>query len=187
MRYRRAYSESSRSLKALVSQCRGLAPQYQGELQRLARDAEAMARIRHLLLHLIADADIPQIGAGRKHVLASNNIFTAADVDDYRVRGIKGFGDVLTSNLLAWKEEVLRQFRFDPATAISPPEQWSITVKFRNGQQQILAELGRQMGKLESLEPACRAALQKLIPELKQAIALYEQAEADLHLRNEKR
>lgn len=164
-----------------------MASQYQTELQRLGANAEAMARIRHLRLHLIADADIPKIGAGRKQVLASNNIFTAADVDDYRIRGIKGFGDVLTSNLLAWKEEVLRQFRFDPATAISPAEQRSITVKFRNGQQQFLAELGRQMGKLESLAPACRTALQKLIPELQQAVALYEQAEADLHLLKGKR
>jgi len=181
-RYRRAHSESSRSLQRLISECRGLAPQYQVELQRLTANAEAMARIRHLRLHLIADADIPKIGADRKQVLASNGIFTAADIDDYRIRGIKGFGDVLTSNLLAWKEEVLRQFRFDPATAVSPGEQRSITVKFRNRQQQILDELSRQIGNLESLAPACRAALQKLIPELQRAVALYEQAEADLHL-----
>jgi len=158
------------------------ASQYQVELQRLAANAEAVARIRHLRLHLIADADIPKIGAGRKQILAAYNIFTAADIDQYRIRGIKGFGDMLTSNLLAWKDEVLRQFRFDPTTAISPTEQRLITVKFRNGLQQILAELDRQVGKLESLAPACRAALQKLIPELQQAVALYEQAEVDLRL-----
>jgi DNA-binding helix-hairpin-helix protein with protein kinase domain len=156
-------------------------------LQRLAANAEAMARIRHLRLHLIADADIPTIGAGRKQVLASNSIFTAADIDYSRIRGIKGFGDVLTSNLLAWKEEVLRQFRFDPTTAVSPAEQRAITVKFRNGQQQILAQLGQEIGKLEALAPACQAALQKLIPELQRAVALFEQADADLHLLDRKR
>jgi DNA-binding helix-hairpin-helix protein with protein kinase domain len=181
-RYRRAHDESRHSIERLISQCRGLTTQYQVELQRLTANAEEMARIRHLRLHLIADADIPKIGAGRKQVLASNGIVTAADIDDYRIRGIKGFGDVLTSNLLGWKNKVLQEFRFDRKTAVSPGEQRSITVKFRNGQQQILAELNRQIGNLESLAPACRAALQKLIPELQRAVALYEQAEADLHL-----
>lgn len=185
MRYRLAHSESSQSLQRLISECRGLASLYQVELQRLAANAEAMARIRHLRLHLIADADIPKIGAGRKQVLASNNIFTAADVVEHRIRGIKGFGEVLTTNLLDWKEEVLRQFRFDPATAISPAEQRLITAKFRNGQQQILAELARQLGKLESLAPGCQTGLQKLIPQLQQAVALYEQAEVDLHVLHE--
>jgi DNA-binding helix-hairpin-helix protein with protein kinase domain len=182
LRYRQAHSEWRRSLQRLISDCRELASQYQVEVQQLAANAEAMARIRHLRLHLIADADIPKIGAGRKQVLASNGIFTAADIDAGTILDIKGFGEVLTSHLLAWKEEVVRQFRFDPATAISPTEQRSIAVKFRNGQQHILAELGRQIGTMESLAPACRAALQKLIPELQRAVALYEQAEADLHV-----
>ena len=169
-------------MHTFISDCRGLASQYEIEVQRLVANAEAMARIRHLRLHLIADADIDKIGAGRKQVLASNKIFTAADVDDYRIQGIKGFGDVLTRNLLAWKEEVVRQFRFDQATAVSPTEQRSITVRFRSRQQQILIELSRQIENLESLAPACGSALRKLIPELKRAVALYEQANADLCL-----
>src|SRR5207247_2496853 len=63
-RYHRDHSGLSRSLQRLISECRGLASQYQVELQRLTANAEAMARIRHLRLHLIADADIPRIGAG---------------------------------------------------------------------------------------------------------------------------
>src|SRR5262249_46331126 len=125
VRYHRAHSESSQLLERLISQCRGLAPQYQVETQRLAASAEVVARIRHLRLHLLTDAEIPMIGASRKQALASYNIFTAADVNESRIRKIKGFGDVLTGNLLAWKEEVLRRFRFDPATAISPTEQQS--------------------------------------------------------------
>ncbi len=146
-----------------------------------------MARIRHLRLHLIADAEIPKIGAGRKQVLAAYGIYTAADIDPDAIRGIKGFGDVLTSKLLEWKEEVLRQFRFDPVAAASPTEQRSITATFRNGQQHILSELGRQLGRLESLTPECRAAILQLIPQLREAIAQYEQAEADLYFLNEKK
>jgi DNA-binding helix-hairpin-helix protein with protein kinase domain len=130
---------------------------------------------------------VRSVGAGRIQILASNGILTAADIDDFRIRSIKGFGAVLTSNLLAWKQEVHRQFCFDPATAVSPTEQQPITVKSRNAQQRLLAELARQIVHLESLPPACRAALHKLIPELQRAVAQYEQAEADLHLLNGKR
>ncbi len=186
-RYRRAHSELTQSIHKLISDCRGLASQYQVELQRSAANAEAMARIRHLRLHLIADAEIPKIGAGRKQVLAAYGIYTAADIDPDAIRGIKGFGDVLTSKLLEWKEEVLRQFRFDPVAAASPTEQRSITATFRNGQQHILSELGRQLGRLESLTPECRAAILQLIPQLREAIAQYEQAEADLYFLNEKK
>jgi DNA-binding helix-hairpin-helix protein with protein kinase domain len=185
--YHREHSELRRALQAWVTECRGLGPQYQAEMERLTANAEAAALVRHMRLHLIADADIPKIGAGRKQVLASYNIFTAAEVEYHRIRAIKGFGDVLTGNLMAWREEVRRRFRFDRATAVSPAQQRPVTVQFRTRQQQILGVLGREVGKLESLMPACRAALQQLLPALERAVAAYTKAEADLHLLSRKR
>jgi hypothetical protein len=120
------YSGESRRIKELITgripECRLLTTQYQTELKRLTGNAEAAARLRHLRLHLIADADIPKIGEGRKQVLASHTVLTAADINEHTIREIGGFGDVLTSNLLTWKEGVLRQFYFNPATALSPAE-----------------------------------------------------------------
>jgi DNA-binding helix-hairpin-helix protein with protein kinase domain len=178
--YLHDHSVSNRKSKRLISECRGLASQYQDDMRRLTANAEAAARMRHLRLHSIADADIPKIKAGRKQMLAAHNIFTAADVDRHAIRRIKGFGDVLTNNMLAWKEDILRRFKFNPATAVSPAEQRPVMLKFRTLQQQILVELDREVTKLASLAPTCEAALRRLIPSLQQAIAAYEQAEADL-------
>jgi DNA-binding helix-hairpin-helix protein with protein kinase domain len=180
--YHREHAELRRSLQGLISQCRGLAPQYQTELRRLVANAEAAARLRHMRLHLIADADIPKIGAGRKQLLAAHHIFTAADVDERAIRGIKGFGDVLTASLLAWKGEVLGKFRFNPATGVSPAEQRPVIVRFRTQQQQLLGEMTRQVSRLDSLAPGCHATLRRLVPGLQRAVAAYEQAEADLRL-----
>ena len=138
--------------------------------------------LRHSELHLISDAEIPKIGAGRKQILASYNIFTAADIDEVTIREIKGFGYALTSNLMAWKAEVLQKFRFNPATALSPGEQRKVTGQFRTRQQQLLAELDRQLTKLESRAPTCRIALQTPVPRLREAVAFYEQAEEDLRV-----
>jgi DNA-binding helix-hairpin-helix protein with protein kinase domain len=185
--YQRDHAAIKRKAQRLMSECRNLPSQYQADMQRLMANAEAAARTRHLRLHSIADADIPKIGEGRKQTLTAHSIFTAADVDEHAIRRIKGFGDVLTSNILAWKQGVLRQFKFNPATAVSAAEQRPVTLKYRTRQQQICVELDREVGKLASLAPACESALKRLIPGLQQALAEYEQAEADLDLMDGRR
>jgi DNA-binding helix-hairpin-helix protein with protein kinase domain len=156
-------------------------------MQRLVASAEAAARTRHLRLHAIADAEIPKIGEGRKQTLAAHSIFTAADVDEKAIRRIKGFGEVLTKNMMEWKKGVLRHFKFNPATGVSAAEQRPLTLKYRTRQQQIFVELDREVGKLASLAPACESALKRLIPSLQQAVAVYEQADADLDLMDGRR
>jgi DNA-binding helix-hairpin-helix protein with protein kinase domain len=180
--YHRDHSELNRTLHGLTADCRRLTSHHQAEIQRLTANAEATARLRHLRLHLLIEADIPKIGAGRKQTLATYHIYSAADVDRNTIRGIKGFGDALTNNLIDWKESIIRNFRFEPATALSPAEQRSITVQFRARQQQCLAEVARQLNQLETLTPNCRAALQKLIPEVREAVERWEQANANLRL-----
>lgn len=181
-RYRRDHAILSAAVQKLVADCRALAPLQQEELRQLTAHAEANALLRHLRLHLLTDAEIPQIGAGRKQTLMSHGIYSAADVEPHMILGIKGFGPVYTRNIVAWREQVVRQFRFDPAAAISPGEQKTITVRFRTLQQQILTETDRKLVQLEGLAPACRSAVQKLLPDLKAALAAEEQAAADLLL-----
>jgi DNA-binding helix-hairpin-helix protein with protein kinase domain len=186
-RYRQDHTASSRKVRSLISECRGLTSGYQAELQRLTANAEAAARLRHLRLHSIADADIPKIGAGRKQALAAHKIFTAAEVEERAIRRIKGFGEVLTKNMLAWKAGILKQFKFNPATAVSPAEQRPLIVKYRTRQQQIISRLDREIGELERLAPTCRASLEKLVPDLRNAVAVFEQSEANLDLMDAKR
>ncbi|WP_020475167.1 hypothetical protein [Zavarzinella formosa] len=180
--YRREKQSRVPDAVRLIAECRELSTQHQTESRRLAANAEEAGRLRHLRLHLISDADILQIGAGRKQTLAAHFIFTAADVEEDAILEISGFGEVLTSNLMAWRARVLSQFRFDPKTAVSPAEQMALASRFRTRQQQILAELDRQLSRLESLAPACQAAIKELHPELKKAVAVWEQARADLRL-----
>ena len=173
----------SRSVQRLVSECRGLEAQYQAELRRLTANAEAVARLRHLRFHFLADADIQRkIGGGRKQTLATHNIFTAAEVDESSIRSIKGFGDALTANMMAWKADVLRKFRFDPMTAVSSGEQRALTMQIRARQQKLLAEVDQLLRDHISLAPQCRRAIEKLIPILTVAVRDWEQAEADVRV-----
>ena len=184
---RREHSDLTESLQSLISDCRGLASKHQAEIQRLTANAESLALARHMHLHLIADAEIAMIGTGRKQTLAAYNIFTAADINESTIRGIKGFGDALTNNLVEWKHEIVRRFRFNPSADVSPSEQRSVTVQCRTRQSQIITDIEKQLVKLESLEPACRAKIQKLEPEITAAIGTLEQANANLRLLSRKR
>ena len=185
-RYEWDHAESSRLLQLSISACIALASQYNHELLRLESMAEEIARTRHLLFFPIPE-DIPQIGANRKRILASHGITTAADINQSRLRQIKGFGEVLTGNLLEWKQNIIRQFRFDRTNALSGAEQRGVTTNYRNLQLKKLDEINKQIGHIEALIPTCQAALQKLIPDLKQAIFSYEKAEAGVQLLKGKR
>jgi DNA-binding helix-hairpin-helix protein with protein kinase domain len=171
-----------RSIEDLIARCRGLAGQYQAELRQITAQAENAARLRHMRMHLIVDAQIPLIGQARKRMLADEGILTAADIDYHRIRGISGFGEVMTRNLLDWKEEVLRQFRFDPNTAVSLGERRNLFLKFARAQQDILAKLEKRVQQMESLISDCQNELNLLVPQIQQAVAQYIQAEANFNL-----
>ena len=124
----------------------------------------------------------PKVGVGRKQLLIANGVTTAADVDRNRIRNISGFGDALTGNVIAWRDEVLRQFRFDPRSGVSPADHRVLAVRFRARQQTLLSDAERVLGQLERLAPYCKAALTKLEPDLRTAVAEWEQADADLRV-----
>jgi DNA-binding helix-hairpin-helix protein with protein kinase domain len=174
--YARESAGHSQRAERLVSEYRELPKRFQAELQRLRASAEEMARLRHLRLHQIADADIPKIGTGRIQILASYGISTAADLEPRRVQAVKGFGKVLAGNLFAWKIQVLATFRFNPAAGVPPGEQRQLVAKFQGRQAALFAELGRYVAHMESLAATCQGSLQRLVPELRERVAHYEEA-----------
>ncbi len=178
--HRRRHQDVSQEVGRLVAGCRNLAGEYQTYLGRLTAGAEAAARVRHLRLHLLADADIPNVGAGRKQALAAAGVYTAADVQEATVRSVKGFGDSLTAAVIAWRAEVLRRFRFDPVSAVPPASLREVTARYLARQQQLVAEAGRHLIELEASATAGRETVQGLTPRLRTALGEYEQARADL-------
>mgnify|MGYP005841553815 CR=1 FL=1 len=180
--YQTIHDQLYHSIQNLIAQCRELTTQYQNELRSLTKKAEDEARQHYLRLHLVADAHIPLIGQRRAQILATHGVITAADIDPQRILCISGFGQVMTQHLLNWKEEVLRNFRFDPKTALSFKEHKMLVDKFNNLQQQILKQIEERIHKLETLPSVCRADLDNRILNLRNAIDLLAQAEADLHL-----
>jgi DNA-binding helix-hairpin-helix protein with protein kinase domain len=169
----------------IIVRCRSLASKYEAESKQVAAHAESAARARHLRLYSIGEANIPGIGFGRVQVLAGGGIYTAEDVEEYRIRRISGFGDVLTGRLLAWKTEVLGQFRFSPSAAAISGELRSLVAKCKTEEKAMHAEIDRQLLALGSLASKCREQTSSLLPELRRALENYERAKlAEANFRN---
>lgn len=174
-RHRRMKAE----LLELVGQCRQLATDYQKEFQRVVASAEANARSRHLRMHLLTDADIQGIGAGRKQTLMANGISTAADVTWNAVRGISGFGDTFTRRLVEWRSGIERTFTFNPQSATNSSEHRALVQQYRHRQNQYVTEMNRLLGELMTQMAPELLAQQTA---LRIAVAEWEQADADLRI-----
>ena len=75
---------------------------------------------------------IPQVGANRKATLRSFGIETAADISYAKIRNLPGFGDVLTSELVSWRQQMEYTFRFDPSKGIDKHDIQILQQKFHS-------------------------------------------------------
>lgn len=66
---------------AAAARCRNLSREYRAERDALEARREEPARAQHPKSCFLSDADIPNVGEGRKQALAACNILTDYDVD----------------------------------------------------------------------------------------------------------
>ena len=86
-----------------------------------------MQREAFLQQYFISDATIEGIGTTRKATLASFGIETAADIERDAIFQVPGFGEKLTTRLICSRQEIEKQFIFNPAIGLPPRELQSWT------------------------------------------------------------
>lgn len=104
------------------------------KLDQLKRDQAKIQLERYLDSFELEKAKIEGIGSGRKQLLASYGIETAADVS--KASAVPGFGPVLFGRLMDWRATLEGRFRFDPKKGIDPRDIAKI-------EQEILTERKR--------------------------------------------
>jgi len=96
----------------------------QRDLQQLETNRRQIQLQAFLENQFIDVAQIPGIRATDRIALESYGIETAADVTTEAIRHVPGFGQRLgrqrTNMLLAWRQKVERQFRYDPQQGVRP-------------------------------------------------------------------
>lgn len=175
-----AFREKLHEADKLRKRYENLSNEYSREKQRL----QAAVRERQLLKFLdnffIQDHSIPKIGAGRKAILVSYGIETAADIDPNKIIRIRGFGASLTNELMQWRKSLEGKFRFDPSKGIDPADIAALDQKFRQERIRIegsLLAIPEMLGNLRRQILLRREALRPQVEEAAKALA---QARADL-------
>jgi DNA-binding helix-hairpin-helix protein with protein kinase domain len=107
---------------SLVRDLNALPEEERRHLQQLENNKRKAQFERYLERHSIKRAKIPKIGSGRKAVLASFGIETAADIESHRLAAIQGFGPLLVSELVAWRRGIEQGFIFNANEPINPAQ-----------------------------------------------------------------
>lgn len=127
----------------------------------------------------IDSSDIPGIGDGRKALLASYNIETAADVKQEAVMRIKGFGARLTESLMAWRRTLEAGFVFNPNAGAGQAEVQALAQRFAGLRKQLELRLLSGVEELAQVRGRTKKMRQMLPDYLTKAHLELLQAEAD--------
>jgi DNA-binding helix-hairpin-helix protein with protein kinase domain len=150
------------------------------ERQQLQARVQEMQREAFLQQYFISDATIEGIGPTRKATLASFGIETASDVERNAILQVPGFGEKLTQRLLCWRQEIERQFVFNPAIGLPPREQQALDIKYATARQPVEAQLLAGEGKLRAILNQAERDFQTLYERIRSCLQLLAQAELDL-------
>lgn len=145
---------------------------------------ESTARERQLKKFLsscfINSSTIPRVGVGRKATLRSFGVETAADISYSNIRGIPGFGDALTNELLTWRHHVESGFRFDPAKGVEMSDRQLVKQKFLPRLRPLERGLQSGLEKITHIQQKIFKNRGDLYPTLEFCAKELAQAHADL-------
>lgn len=156
-----------------------LAVREQKDLAALRSKAEQRQRTAYLEKFYIELAVLPGVGPAKRAGLQSFGIETAAEINARKIKQIRGFGEQITQVLMDWRESHERNFRFNPATAITPADTQLVKHAVRKRAAEISALMMQGLKDIRKGPEVRDAALRRHLKTVQQAANELAQAEAD--------
>lgn len=147
------------------------------ELQKLEQSKKDAQLRRHLDRFLIANAKINKIGSGRKAVLASFGVQTAADIESHRISAIQGFGPTLVSSLMAWRQSVANKFVFNAGEPVNQTDLANMKARIANRKAELDNKTRTAAGNLQQASNLSLSQRAKISSLANQAFTARKQAE----------
>ena len=140
------FADKLQALRELRKRHRKLDAEYQRDLRRLETGQRQLQLQAFLEGHFVDAARIAGLRATDRMALESYGIETAADVTPAAIQAVPGFGRHLGQQryaaLLAWRQALERQFRYDPDKgAANPTAVANLRQQHAQQRQQIEREL----------------------------------------------
>jgi DNA-binding helix-hairpin-helix protein with protein kinase domain len=176
------FTAKLRELEAKRTQYESLPGLRLQKLQQL--EAGVRERQLHMFLdrHKIYGADISGVGPGRKAILQSYGVETAADVTSAAAMAVPGFGPSLTSRLLDWRRSVERRFVFNPLQGVDPSDLAALDRDIGAIRLKTEQELSSGPAQLRQTQQQVIATRTALWPAVQAAVNALAQAEIDLRV-----
>jgi DNA-binding helix-hairpin-helix protein with protein kinase domain len=156
-----------------------LASERTAKLRQLESDKRRLQLDAFLDRFEIEDAKIDRVGSGRKAILESHGIETAADIKDQTIRQVPGFGPALRSNLMDWRRSCESKFVYDPTKAVDRSAIATVENEIAAKRSKHEAVLNGGPAELTRIQQAIIARRSAMRPILEKVLADLAQAEAD--------
>lgn len=131
-------------------------------LEQLRRNQRQLQLDRFLDLFKIEKAKIDGIGPGRKQMLESYGIETAADIKHGAIEAVPGFGPKMQQRLMKWRATVEAKFRFDPNKGIDPRDAAKVEADILAERKDLEAKLSRGPAELAQIRSQILTARERL-------------------------
>jgi DNA-binding helix-hairpin-helix protein with protein kinase domain len=172
------FLETRREADTLVRDLTALPGEERRGLQQLETRKRDVQLNRFLERFQIEHAKIRKIGSGRKAVLASFGIETAADIDQQKIFRIQGFGPTLIAELLGWRRGLEQRFVFNANEPLSPSDIAAIKMTIANKKRDIENRLRNTVKTLQTVANSTADQRRSLALAGNAAFARLKQAEA---------
>jgi DNA-binding helix-hairpin-helix protein with protein kinase domain len=157
-----------------------LEPAHKVERQKLRDSLRNKQLQKHLERFFIRQANITGIGTGRMTVLESFGVETAADVDEWKIRRIPGFGPKLTNELVDWRRRMESRFRFDPQQGVDQREEQQLQARFNQQAAKLREALHNGHIKLQQLRNDMSSRVSTMRASLDETAVAVQQAQEDV-------
>lgn len=134
---------------------------------------------RYLDRFRIADAKIRKFASGRKAILASYGIETAADIEQVALEAIPGFGEALIISLIAWRKSLTNKFVFNPGEPLNPQDIRALKLKLTNKRRELDRKIRICVSELKKVSDFTIDQRRKLADAAHQAFVALNQAQFD--------
>lgn len=124
----------------------------------------------------INSANIDGIGPERLATLKINGIETSADIEEWRLKGIRGFGNVFCARLTAWKKQIEKNFSFNERVNLAEIDH-EVVIK----QHQLAQEISKSVSQLSSFTKQIQECRKTMNLKADELLSAYSQAIADAH------
>ena len=153
------------------------------ELMKFKSTRETRQRSAYLDQFPIRHANIPGIGPSKTAKLISFGIETAADINPFSIRRIKGFGEVMTDTLMAWRRNHEARFRYNRTqNAQDVADEALLRSRFANEKAKLESNIRNGLSTLRKAKPRLHSLATDAGYDLalSQALEIRAQAEQDL-------